>query len=235
MSIKNRLVAYRLLTAKDAFLKAKIELNTPPSPIVSVDDRYLHVQQDRSVMRNWGLIPGLIAFLFLGYGYVNDGYKNWKGIEKERISFIEYSKEKYGENFFNATKKKHLVTRYNSMGGDLVLSFDEYLWNIRFNDNSGGKSKLGFDIFSVSFLTIGFSTLLYFIIRFKRLAPLVFDRKRKIFYTWRSGKVWVQRFDDLEYQEHIQGMFIPLAGVPSRPEKGKKQFQKVPWAGLFSE
>lgn len=231
MSIKNRLAAYRLLTAKDAFLKAKIELSTPPSPIVSVDDRYLHVQQDRSVMRNWGLIPGLIAFLFLGYGYVNDVDKSWKGRVEYTRQYIVDAKKKYGENYFDNVAQPSNDFDYTAIvslsiihdsGGDLKLSFYEYLWNVRYDDNRGGKRQLKFDIFSISFLAIGFSTLLYFIIRFKRLAPLVFDRKRKIFYTWRSGKVWVQRLEDLEYQEHIQGMFIPLAGVPTRPEKGKK-------------
>ena len=188
-SLQNWLVAHRLLTNKDEFLKIKIESRYPPPPIMFVNDRYLKVELDRSVIRNWGLMAGLITFLVLGYGYVNDFHKSWKGSERGTLNFIEAKKEHYGEDFFSVTKRISVLEWYNEIGDDLVLSFDEYLWNVRFNSERGASSKLAFDIFKVSFLILGISFLLYFIISFKRLAPLVFDRERQIFYSWRSGKV----------------------------------------------
>ena len=221
-SVQNWLVAHRLLTNKDEFLKIKIESRFPPSPIMEVSDRYLKVELDRSVMRNWGLMAGLITFLVLGYGYVSDFHKSWKGSERGTLDFIDTKKEHYGDNYFQTTKKEFPLARYNEIGDDLVLSFDEYLWGVRYHESHWGDKRLNSDIFKISFLILGISILSFIIIRFKRLAPLIFDRERKILYTWRSGKVWVQRFEDLEYQEHLQGMFIPLATVPSKPEKDKK-------------
>ncbi len=198
----------------------------PPSPIIEVNDNEIKIELNRLMIRHWGLPALFSTFIFLGYNYTNDFYQSWKGSERGTLSYIEYRKKKYGDDYFQTTKNKVAVNRYKKIGDDLVLSFEEYLNNYRYNPERRGGSELGFDIFRISFLLLGLFVSVYFFIRFKRLAPLVIDREKKLLYTWRGGRVLAQRYDDMQYLGNIQGLFVPLGVIPNRKRWGEKIISK---------
>ncbi|MFT7109495.1 MAG: hypothetical protein ACI843_001157 [Psychrobacter glaciei] len=208
---------------KDRLLQVKTKVGWPPAPIIELDDRFLKVELDRSVIRNWGLSAGFLTMIFLSYGFVEDIHSTWKSSEVFKKDYFESIKNKYGEDFYKIRMDKIDTYLYDQIGDDLVLSFDEYIFNVRYSKGFyKPMRKLGFDIFKISFLVIGMFTFLYFFIRFKRLAPLIFDRERRIFYTWRFGKAVAQKYDDMQYRNHIQGLFIPMGIVPTRKRWGEK-------------
>lgn len=203
-------------------LNFTFENSTPLSPIMEVNGKYLKVELDRLVIRNWGLPIAFITFLVLGYTYTKSVHESWKNRELATIKFIERRKILYGDNYFEATDNKVALQMHSDIGEDQVLSFQEYLINYRYNPNRIGGSQLGFDIFRISFILLGLFLSLYYFIRFKRLAPLIFDRERRLFYTWRSGKVMVQRYSDMQFLGNLQGLFIPLGAIPTRKKWGGK-------------
>jgi hypothetical protein len=208
---------------KDRLLQVKTKVGCPPAPIIELDHRFLKVELDRSVIRNWGLSAGFLTIIFLSYGFVDKGYKSWKASEVSTLNFIDRKENKFGIEYFKLTKDDYEIRRYNRVGDDLVMSFEEYIFNTRYRkDLSRPMRRLAFDILKISFLFIGMFTFLYFFIRFKRLAPLIFDRERRIFYTWRFGKAVAQQYDDMQYRNHIQGLFIPMGTVPTLKRWGEK-------------
>ena len=136
-----------------------------------MNDTELKIELDRSMIRNWGLPALFLIFIYLGCVYTQDFYQSWKSSERGTISFIQYRKEKYGDDYFEKTKDEVLINWYNEIGDDLVLSFKEYLVNVRYDSNRRNGSELGFDIFRISFILLGLFISIYFFIRFKRLAP----------------------------------------------------------------
>jgi len=212
-------------------LKFKLNFKSPPSPIIEVNDTELKIELDRLLIRHWGLPALFLTFIFLGYNYTNDFYENWKSSERGTVSFIEYRKKKYGDDYFKKTTDEVLINWHNKIGDDLVLSFEEYLNNYRYDPERRGGSELGFDIFRISFLLLGLFVSIYFFIRFKRLAPLVIDREKNLLYTWRGGRVLAQRYDDMQYLGNIQGLFVPLGVMPNRRRWGEKSIFKdtVAW------
>lgn len=227
------MVKPKLLTdIKSNLLNFKFSNKTPPSPIIEVNDKELKIELDRLMIRHWGLPALFLTFIFLGYSYTQDFYQSWKGTEKGIISYIERRKENYGDDYFEVTTNKVAVDNLKDIGGDLVLSFEEYLENFRYFPERIGGSELGFDILRISLILLGLFLPVYFFIRFKRLAPLVIDRDAGLLYTWRGGRVLAQRYEDMQYLGNIQGLFIPLGIIPNRKRFREKTIPKdaVGWA-----
>ena len=209
-----------------------LKRNTPPSPIIEVNNRVIEIELDRLIIRHWGLTALFLTFVFLGYTYTEGFYNNWKAREAFTVELIEYRKNKYGDDYFKKTKDETLINSYNEVGDDLVLSFKEYLKNVRYAPDRRGGRKLGFDIFRISFILLGLFFSVYFFVRFKRLAPLIIDREKKLLYTWRGGRVWAQHYDDMQYLGNIQGLFVPMGVIPSKKRWGEKSIPKdgIGWA-----
>jgi len=209
-----------------------LKRNIPPSPIIEVNNKEIKIELDRLIIRHWGLTALFLTFVFLGYTYTQNFYESWKGSERGTLNYIEYRKKKYGDDYFQVTGNKVAVNRFKKIGDDLVLSFEEYLKNFRYLPERIGGSELGFDIFRISFILLGLFCSVYFFVRFKRLAPLIIDREKKLLYTWRGGRVWAQHYDDMQYLGNIQGLFVPMGVIPSKKRWGEKSIPKdgIGWA-----
>ncbi|MBB1411219.1 hypothetical protein [Pseudoalteromonas sp. SG44-17] len=93
------------------------------------------------------------------------------------------------------------------------LTFKSYLYARHSNKHTAyGSYFYKKDISFLVFYAITIPLLLFFIIRFKRQAPMVFDRDKQIVYLWYKGKVRAQHFKDLRVYEDFQMMRIQTRG-----------------------
>jgi hypothetical protein len=231
MGIKNtfmRMVVPELLSRhKEELLNVKIEPGRLPKPVNEIDNNTIRVGSDFTVIRNWGCTFAFVFALFLGGGHIQGIYEEWKGYEAATKNYIERRKKKYGEDYFETTENDVARKRYAKIGDDMVLSLEEYLKTTRYVDNRRGGNQLGGDIFAFCFVfTILIVSAILFI-RFKRLAPLYFDREKQLVYTWRGGLALAQRYEDLQYLYHVQFLQIPLGVRPTRRRWGQKKLSDV--------
>jgi hypothetical protein len=93
------------------------------------------------------------------------------------------------------------------------LTFKSYLYARHSNKHTAyGSYFYKKDISFLVFYAITIPLLLFFIIRFKRQAPMVFDRDKQIVYLWYKGKVRAQHFKNLRVYEDFQMMRIQTRG-----------------------
>lgn len=231
MSLKDsfmRMAVPELLSRhKQELLNLQIDPGQLPKPINEIDDNTIRVGSDFTVIRNWGCTFAFVFALFLGGGHVLEIHAEWKGSEKSTLDFIEFRKEKYGDDYFETTSNKVARKIYDELGDDLKLNFDEYLEKIRYIDDRRGGNQIGRDIFAFCFVLTILIVSTFLFIRFKRLAPLYFDREKQLVYTWRGGLALAQRYEDLQYLYHVQFLQIPLGVRPTRRRWGQKKLSDV--------
>lgn len=148
-------------------LNFKFSIDTPPRPIVEVGERYLKLEIDRSMIRNWGIPICFLTGLYLGYTYIDDFYGSWKNRELASVKFIDRRKKLYGEDYFQVTDNKVAKEIFEGIGKDETLSIMEYVYNYRYNPEIVGGSKLGYDIFRSTFILFVLAISIYYFIRFK--------------------------------------------------------------------
>ena len=92
----------------------------------------------------------------------------------------------------------------------------------------GGTFRLKRDIILSIFIILTLPPLLYFLIFFKRQAPMVFDRNRQIVYHWYKGNVRAQHFKDLRIHEDSQMMRIQTRSLGRRGDMRWANFMVQP-------
>ena len=186
----------------------------PPPPITYVDDNVCKLSNNSIKARNMGLIPLLLMVLFTVYLNVDDFYTGWDKKEKSVQNKIKFYKKELGNNYFISPGIPEVRKMWFEMldeNGDLSLS--NYM-HYRYYTTAkvGGTYRLKKDISFLVFYAISIPLLLFFIIRFKRQAPMIFDRDKQIVYLWYKGKVRAQHFKDLRVYEDFQMMRIQTRG-----------------------
>ncbi|MBB1424004.1 hypothetical protein H5200_19100 [Pseudoalteromonas sp. SG43-7] len=186
----------------------------PPPPITYVDDNVCKLSNNSIKARNMGLIPLLLMVLFTVYLNVDDFYTGWDKKEKSVQNKIKFYKKELGNNYFISPGIPEVRKMWFEMldeNGDLSLS--NYM-HYRYYTTAkvGGTYRLKKDISFLVFYAISIPLLLFFIIRFKRQAPMIFDRDKQIVYLWYKGKVRAQHFKDLRVYEDFQMMRIQIRG-----------------------
>jgi hypothetical protein len=186
----------------------------PPTPIVYVDKHVCKLSNNSMKARNMGLIPLLLMVLFTVYLNIDDFCIGWEKKEKSTQHKIRFYKREYGENYFLSPQVHPIDKRNYEMldeNGDLSLSnYMQYRYYT--TAKVGGTYRLKKDISLLVFYAVTIPLLLFFIIRFKRQAPMVFDRDKQIVYLWYKGKVRAQHFKDLRIYEDFQMMRIQTRG-----------------------
>ena len=186
----------------------------PPTPIVYVDEHLCKLSNNSMKARNMGLIPLLLIVLFTACLNANNILKSWSARERATIDSIELYKKKYGENYFSSTEVNPIHLKwYKLLDESGELTFKSYLYARHSNKHTAyGSYFYKKDISFLVFYAITIPLLLFFIIRFKRQAPMVFDRDKKIVYLWYKSKVRAQHFKNLRVYEDFQMMRIQTRG-----------------------
>ncbi|RDH44928.1 hypothetical protein [Zooshikella ganghwensis] len=176
---------------------------TQPEPIVEVNTRQLKVMQNKTEIRNWWaslFLLGLISML--GFKLL-DYYDAWKSAEWNANRFIEIAKKENGNEYFSFTQDPGALAFYSAVGDDKKMSFKEFIHD-RYNNYTHTTQRIIGDIIFTGIPLLGISILLPWIILLRKPAPLIFDREKRVVYSWQKGGVWAQRYDDIRLHENIQ-------------------------------
>lgn len=204
------------------------------NPIISVDDDFLVLKNSFAIIRNLFLIPALIYVLFQCKTEVDNIYTEWKVSETDAIDLIASVKAQYGDDYFDTIPKYEKrkgteVYRYIIINNEGRLTFDRFLME-RYRGKSFGWENYysRHDINSIIFFGTTIPILLIWVIRFKRRAPLIFDRKRRLLYTWSKGDVVAQRYDNLRVLETSSFLAIMLRAPVKKGKLGWGRFSVSP-------
>ena len=186
----------------------------PPTPIVYVDKHLCKLSNNSMKARNMGLIPLLLMILFTVYLNVDDLCGSWQAREETIQRRVDSDIQKHGENYFLSPEVRPIDKQsYDLLDEEGELTLKSYLYARHSNKHTAyGSYFYKKDISFLVFYVITIPLLLFFIIRFKRQAPMVFDRDKQIVYLWYKGKVRAQHFKDLRVYEDFQMMRIQTRG-----------------------
>lgn len=224
-----------LMFKRGELLKYELgEGNKVPRPIISISNEFLVLSNSFVIIRNLFLIPALIAVLYLCITEIQDVHKSWKASEKSTRDFIISSKGHYGDDYFenlpvNAKYRDIILYQFNRLDDFGNLTFDQFLTD-RYGDKlyEFGDWSRRHDRNSIIFFGTTIPLLLIWAIGFKRRAPLIFDRKRRLLYTWSKGNVVAQRYDNLRVLETPSFLAIMLRATVKKGKLGWGRFSVTP-------
>lgn len=199
----------------------------PPRPVIVINKRFCYLNNTTAVLRNLFLIPWLCALIVLCGTYASDFIDGWESSEHSAMRRINGLKENYGEEYFKNTNNElhlSLIKRINENG---FMTLNQYI-NDRYHYYVGGEKMFHTDIFILIISFIAIPGLLYWIITFPRYAPLIFDRQRRLVYSWRKGVIAVARYDDLRIYENSTALMFLLRSETKTESAGYFKFSVQP-------
>jgi hypothetical protein len=204
-----------------------------PRPVISINYEFLTLSNSFVIIRNLFIIPALFSVLYLFIVEVRDVYETWKASEKNAIYFIESRKMDYGDDYFKSIpisekRKESILYRYNRINQAGALSFEQFLTDRYEGYYVDGDGSRRHDRNSIIFFGTTIPLLLLWVIGFKRRAPLIFDRKRRLLYTWSKGNVVAQRYDNLRALETPSFLAIMLRATVKKDALGWGRFSVTP-------
>jgi len=207
--------------------------NKVPRPIISINNEFLILSNSFVIIRNLFLIPALISVLYLCANELQDVYEAWKSSEKSTIHFIELRKKHYGDDYFdtlpeNIKYRNIILYEYNRLNEEGKLTFNQFMKNRHGSYAAYGDRNYRHDRNSIIFFGTTIPLLLIWVIGFKRRAPLIFDRKRRLLYTWSKGSVVAQRYDNLRALETPSFLAIMLRATVKKGQLGWGRFSVTP-------
>ena len=188
----------------------KVTLDTyqdPLNSIMYVDDQVLSVGTPYNNFRLAFFIPWVVAFWILLFMMVSDFGPN-TGEVSSANAMVQSKRELdiRGESY----DPRDYVYYEMLVGDDGKSSLGEYLNAV---SKYGGKlyiKKVYTDIVIICVLFVISLTSTLALLRFPRMADIYFDRRRRIVYTWRFGKVAACHFDNLGFRETANGLNLLL-------------------------
>ncbi len=204
----------------------------PVTPIGEVTQQRVGVRTSVGNLRFLFLLPWLIGVCLALYWQVEDIYETWKSQENRHISFVEFRKKKYGENYFQITKDPVVLRMYNRLLDEKKMPLEKYL-DIRYRDSVGAERRLKADIIFGGGAVLTIIILSISILIFKRRAPLYFDRNKGIVYTWRKGKVWAQFYNEQWYYQNNVAMTFILYSLHRKHSYKMRRFVVTPSGNPF--
>ena len=223
-----------LLFKRNELLGHDLEKNCKaPRPIISINNEYLVLSNSFVIIRNLFLIPALLSALYLCSTEVQEIYKGWKSSEVRTVDFIELRKKKYGSDYFDTLPKStkyrdRILYKYNRLDERGELTFKQYIKDRHGSYAAYGDRNYRYDRNSIIFFGTTIPLLLIWVIGFKRRAPLILDRKRRLLYTWSKGKVVAQRYDNLRALETPSFLAIMLRATVKKGKLGWGRFSVTP-------
>ncbi|OTA21347.1 hypothetical protein Xbed_00576 [Xenorhabdus beddingii] len=167
----------------------------------SINSRECHFSPNINRMRKQILFPIAVGFILGFVFFINNFVKKWNANENALIEYVENTKRNYGSQFFLDPKAPEHIKSLKIISNSKDISLFKYFY-IRYSKDSiyGEERSRRYFIFEVggglSLLIINI-ILLYFVFLHKKPADFIIDRKKKIFYSWRKGRVYVSRYSEL--------------------------------------
>ena len=192
---------------RSALLRQNWSGPRPPEPVIEVNEHTCAVNHSMHIVRDPFLLYLLIGLMVMGGWHGNELLSEWRNEEKHAKWRIESSKRAYGADYFQTTKNPIDIVQYKRINQDGVMPLRAFLRYHYFETaDIGGTDRLIADIVFALLYAPFIPWLLYLLIRFPRYAPLYFDRDQQLIWTWRKGRLWAQRYDDLLISDSIQGL-----------------------------
>jgi hypothetical protein len=182
----------------------------PVKPIGVVNGRLIALRNMiLSSFRNVFVLPWLVGLCITVYWQVDDFYTSWSASEKSHQRFVAAEKKIHGKDFFETRADKVELRMYNRLDKSGKMSFKTY-WHYRYYEIDAAERFRRGDIVLAIFYLISIPGLSYMALRMKRIAPLCFDRERRIIYTWSKGRVMAQYYDDAWLYQNFRGIDFAL-------------------------
>ncbi|MDX7987406.1 hypothetical protein FE392_08695, partial [Xenorhabdus sp. 12] len=182
-----------------------------------INDKKCEIRFGKSNFHEIVLFSSLIGFL-LGFCFFIDSVVNtWKVNEKAHLRIISYAKRDYGEEFYLNPSLPDYLKNYKYLSDAESISWPQY-FHIRYTDSGFySKSRVrknlfldgGFFLFFVTMILIH----LWVVYLLRKIPSLVIDRERKLFYTWRRGKMYVARYSQVEVVNAYNTLYLRLYGL----------------------
>ncbi|WP_145956963.1 hypothetical protein, partial [Xenorhabdus miraniensis] len=170
--------------------------------IDSIDDKKCEIRYGRSHYREKILLVSLAGFLLGFCFFIDDCISTWKADEKFNLLIVSNIKERYGEDFYLNPKLPDDFKVYEYIADAKNISFPQY-FHMRYTDSGFyNKSRVrnyllldgGFFLFSITMILIH----LWVLSLIRKIPPLVIDREKQLFYTWRKGRMYVARYSQVD-------------------------------------
>ncbi len=189
-----------------------IKRDRPRKPIGIVNQHVIGLaNMVQSSFRTIFILPWLVGLCLTLYWQVGDFYASWKSHEKQIVHFVNHRKELYGEDYFEKKVTKAALDMYQELDAKGEIPFSRY-WHYRYYETAAAERFRRGDIVLAIFYLISIPGLSYLALRMKRIAPLYFDRERRIVYSWRGGRVLAQYYDDVWLYQNNRGIDFALYG-----------------------
>ncbi|WP_340619000.1 hypothetical protein [Xenorhabdus entomophaga] len=182
-----------------------------------IDDKKCEIRYSRGGFREKVFLSSFASFLLVFCFFVDNYITEWKVNEAFYLRGLSYAKRDYGEKFYLNPNIPDYVKKYEYITNAKSISFSQY-FHIRYTDNgfysksTAQKDLLldgGFFLFFVTIILIHLGLL--FLIH--KIAPLVIDRKKQLFYTWRNGKMYVARYSQVNAIHLYDILYLRVYGL----------------------
>ncbi|MDC9587819.1 hypothetical protein PSI23_00420 [Xenorhabdus sp. XENO-10] len=200
---------------EDIGILDKEQIKTEGS-IELIDDKKCGIRYGRSNYREKILLASLAGFLLGLCFFINDFVNTWKVNEGFYLRAVTYAKRDYGEEFYLNTNLPDYVEKYKYISDAKSISFTQY-FHIRYADNGFyEKSRVrknllldgGFFLFSITMILIH----LWVLSLIRKISPLVIDREKQLFYTWRKGRMYVARYSQVDVVHLYDVLYLRVYG-----------------------
>ncbi|CDH34541.1 hypothetical protein KKJ06_06270 [Xenorhabdus bovienii] len=211
----------RLSTVCDPFLDEDIgmldkEKIKTEGFIELINNKKCEIRYGRSNYRENILLASLSGFLLGFCFFIDDCISTWKADEKFNLIIVSNIKEKYGEDFYLNPKLPDDFKIYEYIADAESISFPQY-FHMRYTDSGFyNKSRVrkyllldgGFFLFSITMILIH----LWVLSLLRKISPLVIDRKKQLFYTWRKGRMYVARYSQVDVVNLYDVLYLRVYG-----------------------
>ncbi|MCC8379521.1 MULTISPECIES: hypothetical protein [unclassified Xenorhabdus] len=182
------------------------------------------------------IIPLMIGFMLcLGF-FINNFVTVWKANEEGYLWSVQNAKKRYGEKFYLNPNAPEYVKSLQIISDDEKVSLLDY-FHIKYSKGSyyGEERARRYLIIDASFglfFLIANILLISILLRLRKPANFIIDHERKLFYTWKKGKVYVSRYKELEVAFTNNILHFKCYGLNEKNELTYQFF--IPYLSLFN-
>ncbi|MBC8951851.1 hypothetical protein [Xenorhabdus sp. PB62.4] len=182
-----------------------------------IDDKKCEIRYGRSNFDEKVLLSSLVGFLLGFCFFINDVINTWKANEEFYLITVGIIKDKYGENFHLNPNVPDDDKIYEYIADSKKISWSQY-FHIRYMDNGFyEKSRVRENLFLDGGFFLFFTTMiiihLWLLSLIRKIPPLVIDREKQLFYTWRKGRIYVARYSQAELVNLYDVLYLRVYGL----------------------
>ncbi|MDC9595651.1 hypothetical protein [Xenorhabdus anantnagensis] len=221
MAKDNGIKLERMSTVCDPFLDEEIgmldkEQIKTEGFIDLINDKKCEIRFGRSNYREKILLASLAGFLLGLCFFIDDYITSWKANENFHLEMVSIIKNKYGEDFYLNPKLPDNYKIYEYLADTESISFPQYFHILYIDSGFYGKSRArkgllldgGFFLFSITMILLH----LWVLSLIRKISPLVIDREKQLFYTWRKGRMYVARYSQVDVVNLYDVLYLRVYG-----------------------